>query len=106
MLQVCNNVDKLNGDITRVFAIGGSAGGSLALCVTDQLIKAGQKELVKGVVAMAPVAAHPESIPKEYASEYTAYEENATGVPVIDADSMRIFFECVSCPLPPVTRMV
>jgi len=42
---------------------------------------------------MVPVAAHPQSIPAEYKSQYTAYTENATGVPIIDADSMRIFYE-------------
>ena len=42
---------------------------------------------------MVPITAHPASIPAEYKSQYTAYRENATGVPVIDADTMRVFFE-------------
>lgn len=87
---------NLNGDKTKVFSIGGSAGAGLALTVCDQLIKTGHKNLIQGVVAMTPVAAHPESIPKEYASKYTAYTDNASGVPIIDAESMRIFFEYVS----------
>jgi versiconal hemiacetal acetate esterase len=42
---------------------------------------------------MVPVTAHPSSIPSAYKSHYTAYSDNATGVPIIDADTMRIFFE-------------
>jgi versiconal hemiacetal acetate esterase len=60
------------------------------------MIKNGLGRNIQGVVAMVPVTAHPESIPSEWASEYTAYKENASGVPIIDADTMRIFFESVS----------
>lgn len=42
---------------------------------------------------MVPVTAHKDSIPKEYASGYTAYTENASGVPMIDAGTMKTFFE-------------
>lgn len=44
---------------------------------------------------MVPVTAHPTSIPSEYASQYTAYKDNGSGVPVIDAASMKTFFEAV-----------
>lgn len=39
------------------------------------------------------MAAHPESVPSEYASQYNAYKDNASGVPVIDAATMNTFFE-------------
>lgn len=68
----------------------------MALTVADQVIKAGKKDHVRGVVAIVPVAAHPESIPAEYKSQYKAYTENGTDVPIIDADSMRIFFEAAA----------
>lgn len=42
---------------------------------------------------MVPVTAHPTSVPAEYKSHYTAYTENGSGVPIIDAESMQIFFE-------------
>jgi versiconal hemiacetal acetate esterase len=42
---------------------------------------------------MVPITAHPSSLPSKYSSYYTSYTENATGVPIIDAESMRIFFE-------------
>lgn len=90
---VVENVESLGGDKEKIFTTGASAGGGLALTVADQVIKKGGKEKIKGIVAMVPVAAHPSSIPAKYKSEYTAYTENATGVPIIDADTMRIFFE-------------
>lgn len=87
------NTKKFGGDQSQFFTVGASAGGGLALTVADQIIKSGARSHIQGVVAMVPVTAHPESIPKDYASQYTAYKENASGVPIIDADSMRIFFE-------------
>jgi versiconal hemiacetal acetate esterase len=45
---------------------------------------------------MVPVTAHPTSVPAEYASQYTAYQENGYGAPVIDAASMKTFFEAVN----------
>jgi versiconal hemiacetal acetate esterase len=91
--QVWQNAKSIGGDQSKIFTIGASAGGGLALTVTDQIIKANKGIKVRGIVAMVPVAAHPESIPSEYKDQYTAYDENASGVPVIDAESMRIFFE-------------
>lgn len=90
---VYTNASQLGGDQSKVFTIGASAGGGLAATVADQLIKAGSGFHCVGIVAMVPVAAHPSSIPSQYKSQYTAYTENGSGVPIIDADSMRIFFE-------------
>jgi versiconal hemiacetal acetate esterase len=45
---------------------------------------------------MVPVTAHPSTIPQKYASQYTAYTENGSGVPVIDAGSMKTFFEAAA----------
>jgi versiconal hemiacetal acetate esterase len=76
-----------------LFTVGSSAGGGLALTVADQTIKAGKGSHIKGVVAIVPVTAHPTSIPSEYASQYTAYKENGSGAPIIDAATMKSFFE-------------
>jgi len=91
--QAWKNAAQLGADQSKVFSAGASAGGGLALTVADQLIKSGQGSQIQGVVAMVPVTAHPTSIPSEYKSQYTAYTENGSGVPIIDAESMRIFFE-------------
>jgi versiconal hemiacetal acetate esterase len=65
------------------------------LTVADQIIKAGKASHCKAVIAMVPVTAHPSSVPSEYASQYTAYEENGSGAPIIDASTMKTFFEAV-----------
>ncbi|KAH7410925.1 lipase/esterase-like protein [Cadophora sp. MPI-SDFR-AT-0126] len=88
-----NNASKYGGDGSKLFTIGASAGGGLALSVANELIKAGQGSQVSGIVAMVPVTAHPDSIPSSYSSIYKAYTENASGVPVIDAGSMKTFFD-------------
>jgi versiconal hemiacetal acetate esterase len=88
-----HNAAKFGGDQSKFFSCGASAGGGLALSVANQVIKAGKASHIQGVVAMVPITAHPSSIPAEYKSYYTAYTDNASGVPVIDADSMRIFYE-------------
>jgi len=88
-----NNADKLGADQSRAFVIGGSAGGGLALTVTDQLIKAGEKNKVQGIVAMVPITAHPSSIPSKYASQYTAWKENGNGAPVVDWGTLTTMYE-------------
>jgi len=81
--QAYENAASLGGDKTKVFTIGASAGGGLALTTADQLIKAGKGSQLAGIVAMVPVTAHPESIPAAYKSEYTSYQDNASGVPMM-----------------------
>jgi len=65
------------------------------LAVADKCIEKGLGSHIQGIVAMTPVAAHPDSVPGEYKARYTAYTENAKGVPVIDADSMHVFASAV-----------
>ena len=42
---------------------------------------------------MVPVTTHYDNVPSKYASKYTSYEDNAKDAPVIDKESMEIFFE-------------
>lgn len=44
---------------------------------------------------MVPITAHPSSVPEAYKKHYTAYEENATDVPIINRDSLKTLFEAV-----------
>ena len=83
----------LNADQSSVFTIGSSAGGGLALTVADAVIAKGNASHIRGIVAIVPVTAHPSSIPDAYKQHYTAYEENKSEVPIIDAGSMDTFFE-------------
>ncbi|TGO92249.1 hypothetical protein BPOR_0007g00330 [Botrytis porri] len=89
------HASELNSSPSKLFTIGGSAGGGLALTVAHDLIAKGKGSQIKGIVAMVPVAAHPSSIPASYENYYRSYEENAHDVPVIDADTMDTFFGAV-----------
>ncbi|KIM93847.1 hypothetical protein OIDMADRAFT_136842, partial [Oidiodendron maius Zn] len=82
---------------SKVFTAGTSAGGGLALNVTDALIEEGHGSYVQGVVAIVPITAYPSSVPVEYKSQYTSYEENGSGVPIIDASTMKTLFEAAGC---------
>ncbi|TGO43338.1 hypothetical protein BHYA_0002g01430 [Botrytis hyacinthi] len=89
------HASELHASQSQLFTIGGSAGGGLALTVAHDLIAAGKRSQIKGIVAMVPVTAHPSSIPASYKNHYKSYDENAHGVPVIDADAMNTFFGAV-----------
>lgn len=86
------NAAALGGSQDAVFAIGESAGACLAMQVTRACIKKGEKSRVRGVVALCPLAAHPASVPERYRSNYTAYDDNMEGVPMIDKKVMDTFF--------------
>lgn len=71
--------------------MGGSAGGALSLALgkyateQDSPLKG-----IKGVIALAPVALHPDKVPKGYEEMYTSYGENVD-VPVMGAGTMRVY---------------
>ncbi|KEQ57763.1 uncharacterized protein M437DRAFT_70565 [Aureobasidium melanogenum CBS 110374] len=93
---VLSNAQSFGGDVAKIYTIGDSAGAQMALGVARK-VRTGQAEVpsdsVKGVVALVPAAFHLSSIPKEYEQEYTAYEENATNVPIFDAKSIEQIVE-------------
>ena len=65
--------------------------------MASTLIKAGQRDHISGVVALAPVAVHPDNVPVGFKDIFTSYKENGSGVPIIDAATMRTFFDAVDC---------
>ncbi|KAJ8071148.1 hypothetical protein OCU04_001488 [Sclerotinia nivalis] len=90
-----NHASELNADPTQTFTIGGSAGGCLALTVANDLIATGKQDHIKGIVALVPATAHPSSIPAAYKDHYKSYEENASGVPILDRETLNTFFEAI-----------
>ncbi|KAH7074936.1 Alpha/Beta hydrolase protein [Paraphoma chrysanthemicola] len=91
-----NNASIVKGDRGRVYTIGGSAGGTLALAAARKILLGHTplpKNAIKGVVSFAPLIFHPENVPKEFQSEYTALTQNATDVPLIDAASVK---DCIA----------
>jgi versiconal hemiacetal acetate esterase len=90
-LRAYNNVAVLNGDRTRLFAIGQSAGGSLALTLVRRLISIGRKHEVKGIASVVPFVAHPEHILARYLNRYHSFD-SLEGFPVTKKHAINIFF--------------
>ena len=79
-----------------MYTIGGSAGGTLALGIANQVVRDPTlKPSLKGIVAMVPATTHWDNVPSKYASMYTSYKDNELGTPVIDKESMEIFYKHV-----------
>ncbi|KIV82066.1 hypothetical protein PV11_04202 [Exophiala sideris] len=88
------NASSFGGDPNKFWTIGGSAGGALALQVANHIVKDPAKRGgIKGVAAIVPAALHYDHVPAEYQSIFKAYEENKEGVPIIDKESMRNFYD-------------
>ncbi|QSZ33964.1 hypothetical protein DSL72_005544 [Monilinia vaccinii-corymbosi] len=90
-----NHASELNASNTHAFTIGSSAGGNLALAVGNHLVATGKRNRIQGIVALVPITAHPSSLPAAYAPHHTSYEENGSGVPIIDRHTMDVFFASV-----------
>ncbi|KAH7304210.1 Alpha/Beta hydrolase protein [Stachybotrys elegans] len=85
------NVETLGGDKKKMFAIGASCGGGLAIGLALKYLEHGiMAERVKGVVALAPMTIHPEHVPDKYRSYLKSWEENNDG-PIVDYKGMLIF---------------
>lgn len=96
--QVYKNVSIFRGNRDQIFTIGTSAGAGLALSATRAALL-GHKDLptnvIKGVIALAPVTLHPDNVPAKFQGEYVSYQENGHNVPIIDKSSMEAFFASV-----------
>ncbi len=90
--QCHSNASKFNGDSDKVFSFGSSLSGGVAFAVTLKLIDENLGSLVKGIVALCPAARHPFNVPEEYKSIYKAYDETWMGAPMLDGESMVMFY--------------
>jgi len=91
---VHDNASSIGGDPNKMYTIGGSAGGGLALQICNAVLKdASLKSSIKGVAALVPTTTHPDNVPDKYKSIYKSYTENAKDVPIIDKGSMDVFYE-------------
>lgn len=89
-----DNASSIGGDPNKMYTIGGSAGGALALQICNAVLKdSSLKDSIKGVIAMVPASIHPDNVPDKYKSMYKSYDENKEGVPIIDRASMDIFID-------------
>ncbi|KAJ9636305.1 hypothetical protein H2201_007836 [Coniosporium apollinis] len=94
---VLENAESLGGVQRKVFTIGASAGGGLALGTALRAVDEGLGESLVGVVAQMPVAVHPDAAPEHLRKEYTAYEENAE-MTVNTKSAMAAFWDAVGAP--------
>lgn len=89
-----SNASSFGGDPNKMYTIGGSAGGALALQIANAVLQdQSLKSSLKGIAAQVPATTHPDHVPEKYKSMYKSYTDNAKGVPVIDKNSMDIFLE-------------
>ena len=89
-----DNASSIGGDANKMYTIGGSAGGALALQIANAVLKdPSLKSSIKGIAAMVPATINPDHVPDKYKSSYKSYTENAKDVPIIDRNSMEIFYE-------------
>lgn len=94
LYQAHANASSFGGDPKKFYTIGGSAGGGLALSIANKVVKDPElKDSLKGIVALVPVAAHWETVPQKYKDKYKAYEDNKSGTPIIDKESMETFYK-------------
>jgi len=88
------NATSYGGDPNKFYTIGGSAGGGLALMIANRIVKdSAKRDAIKGVIALVPCTLHWDNVPAEYKDMYRAYDDNKEGVPVIDKESMEIFYK-------------
>ena len=89
-----DNGNSIGGDPKKMYTIGGSAGGALALQICNAVLKDNSlKDSIQGVIAMVPATTHPDNIPDKYKPMHKSYDENKEGVPIIDRNSMDIFYD-------------
>lgn len=103
------SIDHIGGDVTKVIAIGGSIGATIALELTSKLVKGEDKRRygplrklvdpgmtdmkcsqVRGCIALGPFTLHPDYVPPKYKSMHTSYQDNADAFNA-DEESMHIF---------------
>ncbi|KAJ4156100.1 hypothetical protein LMH87_001314 [Akanthomyces muscarius] len=89
-----NNATNLNGDCDKYFAIGQSAGGSLALSVVRQLVVLKRKHEIKGVAAIVPFTIHPNAVPRRFLDSYRSYNELKNS-PVNTREAMDVFYDAI-----------
>ncbi|KAF5623083.1 sterigmatocystin biosynthesis lipase esterase STCI [Fusarium sp. NRRL 52700] len=91
-----NNAETIGGNRSKMFTIGTSAGGCLALAVTRKVVL-GQTKLptdaITGVVALCPVAFHPRNVPAKFQAKHSSYKEHKDNVPIVDEESLLQTFD-------------
>lgn len=92
------NANSLGARKGPIIIMGKSAGGSLAFAVSLKLIDDGLGSSLLGIAPCQPITVHPNAVPVDLRSRYTAYEENAENT-VNTSKVMHVLFgECKRVP--------
>jgi versiconal hemiacetal acetate esterase len=90
------NASSYGGDADKMFTMGGSAGGGLALQIANRLVKNPDlKGAIRGILAIVPLALHYDNVPSSLQSKYKAYDENGPDSAVINKESMKVFYDAL-----------
>jgi len=93
------NAEKFGADPSNVYTIGPSAGATLSISVFLKLYDSGYTNIIKGIVSMSPCFVHPDHIDPDIQSQHKSFINSDGNLPVIDASSMRIFYDTYKAPL-------
>ncbi|KAL4802217.1 Alpha/Beta hydrolase protein [Aspergillus unguis] len=90
------NAPSFGGDAERLYTIGSSAGGTLALLAAREIMLGRSKvpgNSLRGVVTVGPVTVHPDNVPSQFQADYKSYTDFGEGAPVITRATMTSFLE-------------
>ena len=86
-----DNYKRLNTTQGKFVASGNSAGGQLAFATALRAIDEGLEDQLVGMFTLIPVTVHPDGVPDELRSKYTAMDEHDQHT-VNSASAMRGFW--------------
>ena len=83
--QAYEHASDMHADTSKYVAIGGSAGGGLAVSVVHKLIQNGHRDRISGLVLLASTNLQRTAMPAEYQRLPTSTAENSGEIPFVTA---------------------
>jgi versiconal hemiacetal acetate esterase len=95
-IQVTQNASKHGASPSKIFTIGQSAGGNMAIMVALKIAASSDPSRVKGVVALGPPTVNPNAIPSHLKDQFN-FAENADSA-IIDTNAMALYSSSYGAP--------
>jgi acetyl esterase/lipase len=83
--QAYEHASELHADTSKYIAMGGSAGGGLAVSVVHKLIRNGHRDRISGLVPLASTNLQRTAVPAKYQHLHTSMIENSGEIPFVTA---------------------